>query len=150
MIKKMHSIGWHKISLPKDLGGLGLMNLEIKNVTVLAKWRWKLIRDRKHLWNKVILGKYGKEIIYQARSQDVISRKLSRFMQNLLSRTSDALHGSVLGNEFHWKVRDGSLIDFWMDKWHISGVIADQFGSLFDLENSAAYKILRIDGNLGE
>lgn len=40
--KKYHLVIWKSCCLPRDCGGLGILNLEIMNTTLLAKWFWKL------------------------------------------------------------------------------------------------------------
>ena len=46
--------------LPKQQGGLGVTNLEIFNIALLAKWIWKL-EDEEGLWQDIIRSKYIKD-----------------------------------------------------------------------------------------
>jgi hypothetical protein len=38
-------IKWDQISLPKDRGGLGGKNLELFNLALLSKWKWRFLTD---------------------------------------------------------------------------------------------------------
>lgn len=39
--KKLHLIGWNKITKPKEEGGLGIQAAKPKNTTLLAKLNWR-------------------------------------------------------------------------------------------------------------
>jgi hypothetical protein len=39
--KRYHLVNWHTVCLPKDCGGLGVLDLTIMNKSLLCKWLWK-------------------------------------------------------------------------------------------------------------
>jgi hypothetical protein len=43
--------------MPKDLGGLGIQNLEIQNKCLLSKWLFKLINEN-GVWQNLLRKKY--------------------------------------------------------------------------------------------
>ena len=43
--KKYRLSKWEILCLPKDQGGLGIMNLEIQNACLLSKWLYKLVNE---------------------------------------------------------------------------------------------------------
>ena len=45
--------------MPKQLGGLGILNLEVFHKALLTKWLWKL-ETEEGLWKKLLLEKYVK------------------------------------------------------------------------------------------
>lgn len=151
--RRLHNIGWNKLILPKDLGGLGMMNLDLKNLTLLSKWKWKLMHDRKNLWNKIVVGKYGRGgTILNGRESSVDFRKLSEIMQSIKRTSTDSHNGSFLTNNFHWKIKDGSLVDFWKDSWHSTGILEVQFNDLFILvrEKCCTLKEMKQDWSKGQ
>jgi hypothetical protein len=44
--KKNHMVAWPVVCLPKDLGGVGVLDLDIMNISLLSKWLWKLFNDK--------------------------------------------------------------------------------------------------------
>ena len=40
--RKLHMVGWKKITKPKKEGGLGLQSAKEKNIALLAKLNWRL------------------------------------------------------------------------------------------------------------
>ncbi|KAK1390219.1 hypothetical protein POM88_018397 [Heracleum sosnowskyi] len=47
----MHLVAWEKLCKPKELGGLGLVSFESKNLALLGKWIGKWHSDRGKCWN---------------------------------------------------------------------------------------------------
>ena len=43
---RYHMVKWEQMCLPKDFGGLGIINTRILNDTLLLKWVWRLLRDK--------------------------------------------------------------------------------------------------------
>lgn len=131
--KKFHSIGWNKIILPMDLGGLGLADLNLRNLALLSKWWWKIRQDRKCMWNKVLIGKYGNIFSDDTGVGVLNSKKFSPVMLSILQAYRDPCFANLFSESFKWIVKDGYSIDFWQDLWHSSGVLASHFKILYGL-----------------
>jgi hypothetical protein len=63
--EKIPWVSWKDVCRPKSEGGLGVKDLKWFNVSLLAKWRWRLLVEDKSLWknvhwkqNIVVLGAY--------------------------------------------------------------------------------------------
>jgi hypothetical protein len=39
---KYHMVKWENVCLPKDFGGLGIINTRILNEALILKWAWRL------------------------------------------------------------------------------------------------------------
>ncbi|GAU31364.1 hypothetical protein TSUD_19090 [Trifolium subterraneum] len=89
------------------------------NEAFLMKIWWNLINKLDELWCKVLLGKYG-------RNNDLMVSCSSQPYDSHLWR---ALVGISKDFQCHvfWKIGDGRLTNFWMDKWVPNG--GDLFGS---------------------
>lgn len=57
--KKYHLVKWCKICKPKEKGGLGIKDLRKLNISLLAKWWWKL-ENENGLWQDLVKQKYIK------------------------------------------------------------------------------------------
>jgi hypothetical protein len=68
--KKYHLVDWASVCSPKNQGGLGVLNLEFMNDSLLYKWLWN-IENSKGLWQKIIASKYikGKPLIIVKQKQ---------------------------------------------------------------------------------
>ena len=56
--KKIHWVGWQKVTKPKEERGLGLQSAKGKNTALLAKLNWRLHVEKEALWAKVLRHKY--------------------------------------------------------------------------------------------
>lgn len=77
---KYHLVAWNVVCRPKELGGLGILDLEIMNIALLAKRLWKLF-NVEGLWQKILWDKYvGSSTLGQVQ----LKQGDSHFWQGLL------------------------------------------------------------------
>ena len=55
--KKYHLVSWKKVCQPKELGGLGVVDLKVMNMCLLSKWLWR-IENEEGVWQTLIRKKY--------------------------------------------------------------------------------------------
>jgi hypothetical protein len=48
---------WSVVCCPKDQGGLGIQDLEVKNTTLLGKWLFRLLTED-GVWQTLLRRKY--------------------------------------------------------------------------------------------
>jgi len=64
---KYHMIRWNQLCLPKDFGGIGILNTRLLNDALLLKWVWRILAQRtgdlccqllraKYLHNKTLMN----------------------------------------------------------------------------------------------
>ena len=68
--KKVHWVGWHKITKPKAEGGLGIQAAKGRNQALLAKLNWRFRMEKDALWVKVLNSKYWSYQRLNAKSCD--------------------------------------------------------------------------------
>jgi hypothetical protein len=61
--KRISWVKYEVVCQPTSLGGLGVRDVRAVNISLLAKWRWRLLQDDRVLWKEVLKGKYGEEAI---------------------------------------------------------------------------------------
>ena len=105
--KKYHLVRWDVVCQPKEQGGLGIINIDIMNQALLAKWLWK-IENESGLWQTVIRNKYVKnECISGIRPKPGDSQFWSGIMgvKNVFYKYCKKMVG------------DGRNTRFWEDWW---------------------------------
>lgn len=55
----MYWVAWDKICKPKEEGGLGVKNIELFNVALLAKWKWRILSEEDAPWWDLLSHRYG-------------------------------------------------------------------------------------------
>ena len=56
--RKIHWVGWQKVTKPKEEGGLGLQEAKGRNIALLAKLNWRFHTEDGALWVQVLKRKY--------------------------------------------------------------------------------------------
>jgi hypothetical protein len=60
-------VKWKVVCKEKKKGGLGVRDLEVVNISILLKWRWRLVSiEGPTLWKEVLVAKYGNNILSNA------------------------------------------------------------------------------------
>jgi hypothetical protein len=79
--KIYHLVNWHTVCLPKDCGGLGVLDLTTMNKSLLCKWLWKL-ETTQGTWQTMLSRKY---LANQVLAQAKMGPGCSHFWQSLMS-----------------------------------------------------------------
>lgn len=74
--KKMHWVGWKKVTRSKEDGGLGLQIVRGRNTALFAKLNWRFHTEEKAPWARVLRMKY-------CNHQRVNSRNVNKLPQVL-------------------------------------------------------------------
>ena len=56
--RKLHMVSWKKITVPKELGGLGVFSMQDRNHALLAKFCWRIASESSTPWPQMLIQKY--------------------------------------------------------------------------------------------
>ena len=105
--RKYHMIKWEALNRPKEVGGLGFMDVRAMNISLLAKWIDRLERGDNNLCCSLLRKKYlGHKSIFQIRG-----RHGSQFWRSLLDIREWYQRGRMI------QVVSGKQTRFWHDCW---------------------------------
>lgn len=102
-------VKWPNLCLPKDFGGLGIMDTKTMNGALLGKWGWRLMlrADPDDQCYMLLKNKYlQKDSFLQCHSSFG-----SQFLNGIL-KTRDILKWG-----YKFEVNDGMNTRFWEDIW---------------------------------
>jgi hypothetical protein len=127
--------------LPKSKGGLGIKNLELFNLALLSKWKWRMLLDDEALWSDFLRYRYGHlpsrvlgSISYTQGSKESI------WWKDIVSRprgyTEDWFKSNVA-----CKVGNGKNINFWQFKWFGNQCFQELYPNLYDKEMNQNVKV---------
>lgn len=120
---------------PRSNGGLGVRDVKLVNLSLLVKWKWRLLNEEQPLWKKVLVDKYGDHVRGLASSEVVRwPRFTSLWWRNLM--TLEVGEGGFWFTNRVWrKLGDGSNTSFWKDRWVGEAPLYNLFPRLYSLSN---------------
>jgi hypothetical protein len=132
-LKKIAWVKWRKVCQPRSKGGLGVRDIKLVNVNLLAKWWWRIIEDDSALWKDVLEDLYGPSVGYRSRRDgEVWGSHSSRWWKDVMGLEG---MGDVrwIYRELERKVGDGMNTFFWKDTWVTSVTLMEVFPCIFSL-----------------
>jgi hypothetical protein len=62
---KYHMDKWDSLTVPREFGGLEILNTRMMNDCLLAKWIWRIVNREDPLWCRILYKKYmqGKDFV---------------------------------------------------------------------------------------
>ncbi|PNX84009.1 ribonuclease H [Trifolium pratense] len=128
---KIPWVNWQDVCRSKKEGGLGVKDLRIMNISLLAKWKWRLLSEGDSIWKNVLRDKYGGGESGDAWMSTIVpSAKASPWWNDLMNigvvNGIDHLVGS-----FFKKIGNGGTTRFWHDSWLGPQSLKEIFPRLF-------------------
>lgn len=133
--KKHHWMGWRNVSKHFKIGGLGIRNLKHMNRSLLQKWWWRLGKESKALWARVLADKYGLCDFGWRTNQPKEKHGVSLW-RNIYSTSED------LFKLCQFKIGKGDEVRLWEDKWHVQGPLSVLCPKLYHLSSNKNTSIL--------
>ncbi|MCH85694.1 LINE-1 reverse transcriptase like [Trifolium medium] len=136
---KISWVKWDDVCKPRKEGGLGIRDLRITNISLLAKWRWKLLQPEPEFWKDIVVAKYGEHVVGTSNlGEDHISRVGSAWWRSVC----------LLDNDSHWfdqgvakVLGNGNMTCFWNDTWVGDQSLAQRFPRLFSISVQQHQKV---------
>ncbi|MCI03681.1 RNA-directed DNA polymerase (Reverse transcriptase), partial [Trifolium medium] len=122
-------VKWDDFCKPKSEAGLGIRDLRLVNLSLLAKWRWKLLSPDMEVWKDVVVAKYGQEIIGKGNLGDLsIPRLASKWWSGICNLDKDT---NWFSEAVEKRVGDGILTYFWNDVWMGNQALRHRFPRIY-------------------
>jgi hypothetical protein len=152
--RKVNWISWKTVCREKKDGGLGVRDIRIVNVSLLAKWRWRLLQSEPALWKEVIVVKYRAGVLTNVVFNGIPgARFASSWWKDICSLENYVDSKNWLSEAIVRKVNDGATTSFWSHVWHESVSTAVAFLRLFSLsvqkEATIADMVVVTDDQIG-
>lgn len=131
-------VKWELTQLPKNLGGLNISNLLMRNLGLLCKWLWRFSIEPNSLWRRVIQSKYKYDSSFcltnfsQVKYGGPWKSICNHILKNQEAKEIIKSGGKII-------IGDGRKTLFWHDKWINSVILKEEFPRLFLIsENQSA------------
>ena len=112
-VKKVHWVGWQKVTKPKSEGGLGFQTARGRNTALLAKLNWRFHIEKEALWSQVLRQKYCNHQRINSRNMDKLP--CSQVWKGMKKGMP------IFQKGVRWMPGRESDLSFWFDRWTNSG-----------------------------
>jgi hypothetical protein len=126
-------VKWDDICKPKREAGLGIRDLRLMNLSLLAKWRWKLLSHEKEVWKDVIMAKYGAVYVGAGDIGELqVARSASIWWRDICLLDKNT---NWFAEALEKRVRNGIHTLFWSDRWIGNISLKQRFPRIFSISN---------------
>jgi hypothetical protein len=125
---------WDILCRPKDQGGLGILDLQLQNKCLLAKWLVNLLNSE-GTWKSLLSNKY-----LRTKTLTQVSAKPtdSHFWRGLMHIKEEVLSkGSFI-------INDGTSTRFWEDTWLGDKPLKDTYPSLYHIARDRKVTVSKV------
>jgi hypothetical protein len=121
--RKYRLAKWSILCRPKNQGGLGIHDLDTKNIAFRCKWLFRLLTTD-GMWQQILRNKY---LHSKPLSQAQWKNGDSHFWASLMKVKREFLRFGT------FKVKDGTQVRFWEDKWLGNATLREQYPCLYNI-----------------
>jgi hypothetical protein len=127
-------VKWEQICLPTDKGGLGVKNLELFNIALLSKWKWRFLSESDAIWSDLLRFRYGHLPSAVLGDGNMLQHtKASIWWKDVINRDNDS-DANWFGYNIGCRIGNGKDIGFWNFKWNGNQLFKDLFPTLYEKE----------------
>jgi hypothetical protein len=140
--RKINWVKWEVVCKPKSEGGLGVKDVRLMNVSLLAKWRWRILLNEQSLWREVIAERYGVELVNRPDWEGI------NFPSNSSNWWKDLRDIDSVENITNWfsgglvrRIGNGETTKFWLANWIGGTVLKDKFPRLYSISEQKEMRV---------
>ncbi|KAK2393020.1 hypothetical protein QL285_055002 [Trifolium repens] len=128
---KINWVRWMDVCRHKKEGGLGVKDLRIMNISLLSKWKWRLLSEGQSIWKKVLQERCGggeRGVGWMSR---LLPPNIASSWWNDLVSVGVVVGSDRLRDIFFRKLGNGGDTIFWHDTWVGVQPLKEVFPRLF-------------------
>jgi hypothetical protein len=144
--KKINWVKWMSVCKRKEDGGLGVRDIRIVNVSLLEKWRWRLLASGNALWKEVLMAKYGVSISRMVERDSYVCPRFSSSWWKDIVNLEGFGENSWFNSEVVRRVGNGLSTSFWNDIWIGNLPLRVSYPRLFSISTQKEESV----GSVGE
>ncbi|XP_058775283.1 uncharacterized protein LOC131649540 [Vicia villosa] len=133
--RSINWVCWDTVCKSREEGGLGVNNMEIMNVALLSKWKWRILTEKEAVWRDLLEARYGNiKLKVLVGDLSVVNRKDSIWWRDLI--ISDNYENLLLENfssAIHVSVGNGETTPLWYADWTGQQSLMKCYPNLFSM-----------------
>ena len=131
--RKINWVKWSVVCQLKENGGLGVKDVHLMNLSLLAKWRWRLLYGEDNLWKEELGERYGRRVCAKLEGgEEMCPNNASKWWKDLVNLDKKG-EGEWFNEEIERRVGDGASTPFWTVAWRGEVPFKDKYNRLFSI-----------------
>jgi hypothetical protein len=132
--RKISWLSWKMVCKEKREGGLGVRDVRVVNLSLLTKWRWKLLQNEPALWKDVLVAKYGTRLLHFVIFNGIPGGRIASCWWKDICAIEDCVQSKKwFAEASKRRVNNGVSTFFWSQVWIGEVALAEVFPRLFSL-----------------
>ena len=99
--KKMHLVGWHKVTNPTNMGRLGIFDMQARNTALLGKLCWWIASSLEMLWAQMLTCKYLTLLRLKGHSRNQTASRIWKACK---------VGGVIFNKGLRWSIANGESV----------------------------------------
>jgi hypothetical protein len=145
--KRINWIKWDVVCLPKKRGDLGVRDVRIINISLLAKWRWRLLFDDA-VWKEVLKSKYSVSVVGKTNLGEEFKPWFASLWWSDICSIGTNLDNDWFRQGVVKKLGNDVNTSFWCDIWVGDVPLRDRFPRLFSISNQKEMSVSSVRRDL--
>ncbi|GAU28852.1 hypothetical protein TSUD_21890 [Trifolium subterraneum] len=131
--RKISWVTWKEVCRPRSQGGLGVRDVGKVSLSLLIKWRWRLLQKDNSFWKELLVAKYGLHVRYNVHwIGHVLPSRASLWWKDICGIDARE-EGSWFACNMSRVLGNGNSTRFWLDCWLGNRPLCEQFPRLFSI-----------------
>ncbi|CAJ2635167.1 unnamed protein product [Trifolium pratense] len=132
--RKISWVKWSVVCKEKSQDGLGMRDVRLVNLSLLSKWRWRLLQPGLPLWKEVLVAKYGSHIVQFADWCNYrIPSSASNWWKDICALDTVVASKNWFAASLERKMGNGRSTHFWLSTWIGDVPLSIAFPRLFSI-----------------
>ena len=133
--RKISWVNWNSVCQAKENSGLGLRDVRVLNVSLLAKWKWRLLDGETGLWKPVLVKRYGPNVTTLVEGAVAHHwRSASTWWRDVVNLDNFGAQG-WFSSELTTMVDNGMNSSLWNVKWRGDRTFRSKYPRLYSISN---------------
>jgi hypothetical protein len=147
--KKISWLKWDTVCRPKSEGGLGVRDVRVVNISLLTKWRWRLLDGTNTVWKDVLISKYGANVVGRVVMDDDCQPWYASLWWKDICGIGSNLDTNWFSQSVFKKLGNGLNTRFWSDIWVGDMPLKDKFPRLYSISTQKEDLVAEVWSPLG-
>ncbi|CAJ2651715.1 unnamed protein product [Trifolium pratense] len=147
--KKLCWVKWDQVCLPKEEGGLRVKNLELFNLALLCKWKWRLLHNDDAIWFDLLRHRYKSFPSFLLGDHETVSYANSSIWWRDVISSGRGVSDNWFKSNISCRVGNGHNTNFWNFRWYGNQAFCELFPDLYAKEVRKNVSVAELLGGAG-